>query len=175
MRDLCLFDLDGTLIEHDSFGQIVRRNLARHPVLAAAGLARKAGLLSRAGFAQRAHRQLISPLRDSDLQVIADEVAAQVVPARRTILESWRDRGAYLVLMSASPHEYVARVGIALGFDAAYGSRFEGAGYLHLYGPAKLEFLKKQHPAAHWRRVFAISDSTSDEALLAAFESSQMV
>ncbi len=37
MRDLCVFDLDGTLIPYDSFGRLVRRNLAAHPQLACRG------------------------------------------------------------------------------------------------------------------------------------------
>jgi phosphoserine phosphatase len=175
MRDLCVFDLDGTLIAYDSFGRIVRRNLVTDPLLLAAGLARKTGLLSRAGFARMAHRRLISSLDGAALQVIADEAVGDVIPARLRLAEDWRAKGAHVVLMSASPNEYVARIGAALGFDAAHGSVFQGADYLHLYGEAKLDFLGRHYPADAWRRAFAISDSDSDLALLAAFAQSVRV
>lgn len=175
MRDLCVFDLDGTLIAHDSFGRLVRNNLARHPQLILAGLARKAGLFSRAGFAAMAHRSLISRLDAAELQVIADDITANVIPARRKRIEDWRAQGAFLVLMSASPAEYVTLAGRALGFDAAYGSQLQNTGYLHLYGGMKLDFLTRHYPAGAWRRAYAISDSASDEVLLAEFEVAERV
>jgi HAD superfamily phosphoserine phosphatase-like hydrolase len=175
MRDLCVFDLDGTLVAHDSFGEIVRSNLGSHPVLAAAAIARKAGVISRARFAAMAHQRLVSPLSGVELRDIADEVVGKIIPVRRDVIENWRGKGAFLTLMSASPHEYVSMVGTALGFDGSYGSKFEGTRYRHLHGAEKLELLDREFPAAKWRRVFAMSDSDSDAALLAVFESSQMV
>ena len=78
--------------------------------------------------------------------------------------------------MSASPAGLCgARIGAALGFDAAHGSRFQGAGYLHLHGQAKVEFLDRHYPESAWRRVFAIADLPSDSALLGAFERWEMV
>jgi phosphoserine phosphatase len=175
MRDLCVFDLDGTLIPYDSFGRIVRGSLAAHPQLIAAGLARKAGVISRDGFARMAHRRLVCSLDGDALKRIADGVAADTIPARRRLIGDWRGKGAFVVLMSASPHEYVKLAGMALGFDAAHGSEFRGADYLHLYGRKKLEFLDQHYPPEAWRRVFAIADSPSDSALLAAFEEQIMV
>jgi HAD superfamily phosphoserine phosphatase-like hydrolase len=175
MRDLCVFDLDGTLIAYDSFGKIVRRNLIRHPILAAAGLLRKAGFVSRSKFASLAHRQLISPLSDIQLQSLADEVVSQVIGARRDIIELWRSKGAFLALMSASPDEYVSHIGARLGFDAVHGSRFEAGQYLHVYGQTKVDLLERYYPTAMWRRTFAISDSLSDSPLLSKFDTSQFV
>jgi phosphoserine phosphatase len=175
MRDLCVFDLDGTLIPYDSFGRIVRGSLAAHPQLIAAGLARKAGLISRAGFARMAHRRLICGLGSDALQRIADGVAADVISARRRLIGDWRAKGTFVVLMSASPDEYVTLAGRALGFDASHGSEFRGTEYLHLYGRNKLDFLDQYYPSEAWRRVFAIADSPSDRALLAAFEVPEMV
>lgn len=175
MRNLCVFDLDGTLISHDSFGRIVRGKLAHHPTLALAGLARNCGLLSRANFARLAHGRLISGLESAALQAIAAEVAADVIAARRAVIEDWRAKSAHLVLMSASPHEYVARVGALLGFDAAHGSHFEGARYVHLHGRAKLAFLEQNYPSNVWTRAFAMADSDSDLELLAVFDQSELV
>lgn len=175
MKQLCVFDLDGTLIAHDSFGRIVRQNIMARPLLAFAALARRARLLSRARFAAIAHQTLADRLTGGAAEATSAEVLSAVIPARRARIEEWRGKGAFLVLLSASPHEYVSTVGAALGFDASHGSRFENGRYLHLHGEQKRLFIDACYPALEWERAFAIADSDSDAELLSCFEVSERV
>ena len=170
MKQLCVFDLDGTLIAHDSFGRLVRENMAARPSLLFAALARWSGMMSRAGFAEFAHQKLADAMTGEAGEKIAAGVLSAIIPARRARIEEWRGKGAFLVLLSASPHEYVSAVGAALGFDAAHGSQLERGRYLHLHGAAKRSFIDARYPASEWRRAYAIADSDSDADLLSCFE-----
>jgi phosphoserine phosphatase len=175
VRKLCVFDLDGTLIPHDSFGRLVRQNMAARPSLFFAALARKSRLLSRTGFAEFAHQKLADRLTGKAGEEIAADVLSAIIPARRARIEEWRGKRAFLVLLSASPHEYVSAVGEALGFDASHGSQFETGGYLHLHGAGKRLFIDAHYPASEWSRAYAIADSNSDAELLSGFEVSERV
>ncbi|MGX1786696.1 HAD-IB family phosphatase [Bosea sp. NPDC055332] len=171
MKDLCVFDLDGTLIAHDSFAELVRQNLTRDPLLLAAALLRRLRLLDRAGFATQAHRRLGRQFASREtVTALCARLQAAVIADRLALLDEWKARGATTVLLSASPNDYVEPLGRLLGFDHAFGSSFVGGAYQHLHGEGKLRFIDERFPAATWRRAFAIADHPSDDPLLARFE-----
>lgn len=171
MRDLVVFDLDGTLIDHDSFARLVRDYILTSPQLAIMGVARKLGLVSRAGFAEAAHRRFRLTFADpAFLARLVEDIAAAARPDRLALVATWRARGATTVLLSASPHDYVQALGTQLGFDRAFGSTWVDGSYRHLHGVHKLEFLDREFPAGSWRRRFAMADQPSDLPLLSAFE-----
>jgi HAD superfamily phosphoserine phosphatase-like hydrolase len=171
MKELAVFDLDGTLIADDSFRWLVRKSLFGRPALVALGGARRLGVLSRAGFAERAHRQLRTLLQEpARLSEIVETLAQSVLPDRIRHLQEWRTRGASTVLLSSSPHDYVAPLGRRLGFDRAIGSDWHHGLYRHLHGDAKRAFIEQEFPADLWRRAFAMADAPSDEAHLVLFE-----
>jgi phosphatidylglycerophosphatase C len=175
VRKLCVFDLDGTLIPHDSFSRLVRENMTSRPSLLVAALARRAGILSRAGFAEFAHQKLADKLDPAVNEVLVADILSAVMPERRARIEEWRGKGALLVLLSASPHEYVSAVGSALGFEASFGSRMQDGRYLHLHGSAKRKFIDARFPPDEWLRCYAIADSDSDSDLLSCFETGERV
>jgi HAD superfamily phosphoserine phosphatase-like hydrolase len=175
MRDLCVFDLDGTLIAHDSFGQLVKKYAFQRPSLLFAALARRSGMLSRGSFARIAHGRLLDRLDPAANKRIVPDILSCVIGARRERIAEWRGKGGHLVLLSASPHEYVEAVGLALGFDESFGSHWENGGYLHLHGSAKRRFIDLRFPAGEWRRTYAIADSESDEELLSCFDAVERV
>ncbi|WP_306048668.1 HAD-IB family phosphatase [Oceaniradius stylonematis] len=176
MRDLCVFDLDGTLIPHDSFGRLVRRNLRRRPLLLVAALARRARIMSRQRFAALCHSVLRAELAASANAGLVDEVLAAIIPERRAVIERWRAKGAHLVLLSASPEDYVEKVGAELGFDAAFGSHWADDGrYVHLHGKGKRVFVDRTYPVTQWRRAYAIADAPHDRWLLESFEIAEYV
>jgi phosphoserine phosphatase len=175
VRKLCVFDLDGTLIDYDSFGVLVHAELRRSPKLFAAATVRRAHLMSRSRFAEIAHRALKSQISSPANSGLIGEIVTSVVAERRVVVEQWRVEGAYLVLLSASPEDYVSEVGASLGFHAAHGSHWENGSYRHLHGVAKLRFLEQNYPRSQWRWVYAVADSPHDCCYLARFEISASV
>ena len=170
MKDLAVFDLDGTLIPSDSFDTLVRAHVLRLPALFAYAVARKTALMSHAGFAEAAHRCLSPALAETEfLTGFVDQTAAAVIAERLAAVGIWRRKGAATLLLSASPHDYVAPLGARLGFDFAVGSSWQRGTYRHLHGQSKLAYIERAFPASEWRRAFAMADSPSDEPLLAAF------
>lgn len=171
MKDLCVFDLDKTLIPYDSFNELLRRRAAKKPRLLILAAARKAGLMGRTRFAASAHQALRRELADTDIvNSIAEGIEKRLTTHARTTIARWRDAGAYLVLFSSSPQEYVEAVGKRLSFDEAFGSTWREGRYLHLHGAAKLRLLDEKFPADRWKRTFAIADHPSDRPLLSAFD-----
>lgn len=170
MRDLCVFDLDGTLIAQDSFHLLVRSRIVAQPELALWAVARRLGIISRSTFAERAHQALASAVDPASNPSIVADIVSRILPERERLIRKWRDAGAYTVLLSASPENYVLAVGKVLGFDAAHGSHWRDGHYLHLYGENKRNFLDVHYPASSWTRKYSIADSSSDEALLSCFE-----
>jgi HAD superfamily phosphoserine phosphatase-like hydrolase len=176
MKSLCVFDLDGTLIPYDSFGRIVRPILAQRPSLMLQAVLRRLGFISRARFAEKSHRAFHhSASNAEDLDAIARNIAADVPLERRRLIDSWRQRDGHLVLLSASPNDYVQLVGDHLGFDAAFGSHWEATSYQHLHGDAKRRLIDERFPATEWERTFAIADQESDEPLLREFREVQRI
>lgn len=174
MKDLCVYDLDGTLIHYDSFGRLLRRMVARQPQLAILALARSARLLGRSQFAERAHRAIASELAKPEIiRSVTEEIDRTVAAGLREAISRWKAEGCHLVLVSASPQEYVRPVGERLGFNDAFGSRWIGQKYLHMHGCEKLRLLNSTFPASDWRRRFAVADRPSDLPFLAAFETSE--
>jgi HAD superfamily phosphoserine phosphatase-like hydrolase len=173
LQKLVVFDLDGTLIPFDSLSRLIKPCLWRTPSLMMAGAMRKAGLMSRSGFAQRAHRMLSARFAQPDfVKEIAASLCAHTLPDRLALRDFWQSQGAHLVLLSASPEEYVREVGASLGFDQSFGSHFEEKTqkYIHLHGDAKRQWIETHFPAPHWHRVYAIADQASDLPLLCLFE-----
>lgn len=176
MRDLAVFDLDGTLITGDSFRELVRASIAKDPRLALLALWRRLGLASRGAFAEGAHRLLARQFDSpSQREGIARRISERALPSRLDMVRAWRSKGAATLLLSASPDPYVAAIGVRLEFDFAFGSSWINGQYRHLYGAAKAAFLDAEFPASRWRRAFAIADSESDLPLLQKFAEYKLV
>lgn len=175
MRDLSVFDLDGTLIMVDSFARLVRRE-ARRPRVALAAALRASRLLDGDAFAARAHAALGSVLADpAYVARFLDEMEPHLDRQVVGRIGACRSDGHLLVLVSASPDDYVRPFAKRLGFDEAHGSRHTAGGYRRLHGPEKLRLVDESYPREHFRRVFAIGDSDSDMALFATFERHELI
>ena len=171
MKDLAVFDLDGTMIPGDSFADLVRTKVLRHPRLMVLAAARRLGAIDRLQFAASAHKTLMRSLANTEfVDQFAQGLAKTVDHERLAQLRAFRDNGTFTLLLSASPNEYVAPLGASLGFDAAVGSHFTPTGYRHLWGARKRLYLDEHFPTHDFQRLYAIGDSDSDDSLLAAFE-----
>ena len=166
-KPLAIFDLDDTLVRGDSFRMLIMEQLPRRPrLLLHAGL-RALRLTDRARFAEAAHRALLPLLRDSAF--IEEMVGRLRERVQEPVLErvhERRRRGEMVVLISASPNEYVAPFARAMGFDAGHGSGWRNGHYVHLHGAGKLRHARDVYPPSHYEWRYAISDSESDLPLL---------
>jgi phosphoserine phosphatase len=170
MKRLVALDVDRTLLRVDSFRRLVLARLDATLVLLL-GL-RAARVLSREAFAERVVRHLRGFFEDAAaVEAFVDRLFPDVDPV---VLEmGHRAAGAdgVIVLVSASPEPYVARLAARLG-AAAVGSRFVDGRFEHCHGARKLESLQARYPRSAYEYVLAVADDPSDAPLLAAFAES---
>jgi phosphoserine phosphatase len=176
MKELCVFDLDGTLIAHDTFARLVKVNLFRKPSLLLTALKRRVGFINRAEFARKAEIAL-SDILNSQLCIdrICNCIQSEVIESRLALMREWKKRGATTILLSASPAAYVVPLGKKLGFDQSFGSTIFDGKFRHLHGNEKRRFVDQNFPTAYWKRAFAIADDVSDRSLLETFEKYEWV
>lgn len=176
VKKLVVFDLDLTLLSIDSTRYLYQNLTFRHPVLIALAVARRLGVLSRQDFAERAHKAAIPQLKDAQfVSDHIDECLRNVVHEQQLKASAYRAGGAFALLLSSAPCEYVSLLAGFLGFDCGVGSHWISNEYVHMFGKNKIIFIEKNYPQATWSRSYAISDSDSDLALLALFESAELV
>lgn len=117
----------------------------------------------------RVAEPLIAAARD-----MGEAVAAEVSPAARLLLQHHLDAGDFCIVLSASPHELVEAVTVALGAHRAVGTRIEVVdgrltGRLDgpfCYGPGKLDALEREVGRIDLVDATAYADSESDLPLL---------
>ncbi len=184
-RPLVAFDFDGTLSFRDSFMAFLAWR--KGPAAYAAGLA---GLLPAAAryLADRdrgrlkaaAVRVFLRGLSRSELEAACEGFASSklgrrlIRPDAERYWRSWRERGAELVIVTASPEEVVAPFARRLGADRLIGTRLlydsddRVAGALigdNCRGPEKVVRLKQIYGPGV-RLAAAYGDSAGDRELL---------
>lgn len=184
---VAVFDLDRTLITGSSLstygralvreGLVPRSTVARHALLELAfqrrgvGSARIATLV-RTLLADAAGREAEPFLVVA--RAVGPSLAATVAPAARFLLRRHLQAGDFCVILSASPHELVEAVAVALGAHRAVGTRVEVlegrlTGRLDgpfCYGPGKLDALEREVGRVDLAGATAYADSVSDLPLL---------
>jgi len=184
---VALFDLDGTLLAHDTQLLFCNYVLQRHPLrrlfLPLAALFAPAGL-ARVLDARELKRVFLSYLwlmpRDRVLEYAADFARTIIPPLIYSELESeiarHRKEGRVLILNSASPEFYVQEIGKVLGFDVSYGTQIVLEALQPLIAEiqgennkreAKLPRMAEYFPCAY-EDSWAYSDSPADFPMLKA-------
>lgn len=163
LEKLAIFDMDDTLIYGDSFRRILLRRAKRSPRIFALIVLRKVKLLSRTDFARRAHRAARAKF---NIDAIATQECERLIEQTMNDARQRMDAGQTVILISASPDEYVKVIGERLGFDHARGSHWQDGEYRHLHGPGKIAYLEHYFPKNRFEWVYAISDSKHDRGLL---------
>jgi phosphatidylglycerophosphatase C len=134
-RAIVAFDFDGTLTVRDSFTALLswKVGAARY----AAGVASLApDLLSylvtkdRGALKAAAARRFFGPARKADIESAARRFAETHArdlfrPDAIRVWKRWRERGAQLVIVTASPEETVAPFARGLGADLLIGTRLK--------------------------------------------------
>jgi len=138
MPRLALFDLDGTLLAHDTqllFCQFVlRKHGVRRLFLPFAAALAPAGLIGLldARELKRVFLSYLWLMPGARVEALAREFAETIVPPLlfpevTAEIDRHRREGRVLVLNSASPEFYVREIGRVLGFDHSFGTRVEVA------------------------------------------------
>ncbi len=169
-----MFDLDGTVTRHDTLAPFVFGYLLRHPwrlPLALGALPACIGYLfgrtDPGGVKSAFIRATLGGLRRADLEDWTEQFLLRLI-ARRLHREALarigrhKERGDYLVLLSASTDLYVPRLGDALGFAEVIctglvweGGRLDGRlATANRRGEEKVRCLERLR-AAHPGRLFA--------------------
>lgn len=176
MKSLAVFDLDGTLLPFDSFRRLIARQALRNMRLQMAIASRFFCITQPGEFAERAHHLLRPYLRDEAFkQAWIDELVSFVDEDILKSVRYWQESGATVVLLSASPQEYVGPLGSKLGFDQAFGSYWAGEAYIHMSGAAKTMMISKWFPQSQWKWSYSVGDSDSDLDLLSHFQSHKRI
>ena len=128
MRRLALFDLDHTLLPHDTMFLFANFVLRKHPlrlaylfVFAPFVFMRIIGVIDEVPL-KRAFFSFLWRMRKSEVDRLAQEfvctdVVPLIYPELRTVLERERKNGNELILNTASPEFFVQYIARALNFD----------------------------------------------------------
>jgi phosphatidylglycerophosphatase C len=137
-RSVAVFDLDGTLTWRDTFALFLMSYLLRHPwrvlgiwrlpfaLFSFVARNRDRGLLK-----SRVIRMFMRGATRSAVDACALSFVDGLIPRRRfrpaalAVLETHREAGDHLVLLSASPDLYVPRIGRSLGFELTLCTEIE--------------------------------------------------
>jgi len=178
-----LFDLDQTLVPWDLqvvFGNFVLkrqgwRRVLLLPFLCSLPLAKCLGNERM----KRLFLGVVRGMKREKLESLADDFADQVVeqlvyPEVLAEVQKLKEQGRTLVLLSASPELYVARIGERLGFDASFGTEVEwgeNVSWLPRFphgnhkGANKLVRLEREFGRSTkelWQKSVGYSDSKAD-------------
>ena len=185
-RPLVAFDFDGTLSFRDSFLAFLawRCGPFRYAVGIVALL--PATLLylwdrDRGRLKAAATRRFLKGLTRAELDRACDDFANSrlgqrlIRPDAEQRWRSWRDQGAELVIVTASPEEVVAPFARRLGADRLIGTRlrYDGSGHVgdgfageNCRGPEKVRRLREAFgPELHLTAAYG--DSSGDREMLA--------
>lgn len=195
--DLALFDLDETLIDDDSSSLwvhwLVKEGIA--PV----ELERQEQLLmqpySQGTLSMEEYMQTtLAPLVGLSTQTVADwvqryicqDVLPRVYPAARERMLWHRERGDYILVISATGEHLVAPIAQQLGADDALAIGVEivdGCFTGNTYGTLtyqhgkviRLQQWLQQHPELQFEHIYGYSDSINDKTMLEYVDSATVI
>lgn len=166
MRKINLIDLDGTLINYDSFRELVFRELKRLNLsMFFLTLLRLMKILNSAKYKSKT---ILAIAKNRDEQYFIDfatEIYSRINTDVLKEIHRNSDSNTINVLISASPNIYVKHVINMLSWEGS-GSFYVDGRFNHLYGKNKLNWVKKEYPVSKYDFNFAISDSRTDLELL---------
>lgn len=174
MEKVSVFDLDGTLVPYDSYRRCIREFLGgewrERWRLGLWLLGRRTGVLSQARIKEMVIRRLACQANRELFESFAGRVANDLGGVALELLYERKAAGDSIVILSASPDDYVKLLGERLEC-VAQGSYFDRAGkFIHLRGETKLSWLYRQYPMDRVIYSTAVSDCASDLKLLHAFQ-----
>lgn len=184
-RGLALFDFDGTITDRDSFVDFLRWSLPGPQLLAGllrclpAVLGWKLGLLSRQAGKERVMAQFWGglPLGDFERRCIdyaTARIPELVRPGAMAAIENHRARGDRILVISASPENWIAPWCAAHGLELLATPLVVENGHItgridgrNCHGPEKVARLDGFLDRSDYGPVSAYGDSSGDREMLA--------
>ncbi|HEY2660743.1 MAG TPA: HAD-IB family hydrolase [Caulobacteraceae bacterium] len=187
-RPIVAFDFDGTLTVRDSFTALLQWKVG--PARYAAGVASLATELisfamtrDRGALKAAAAKRFFGPARRSDIESAARRFAESHArdlfrPDAVRVWKRWRDRGAQLIIVTASPEETVAPFARGLGADMLIGTRLQFDAQGRFTGRLDGANCRAEEKVRRLHEVFgpdlrlaaAYGDTSGDHAMLAIAE-----
>ena len=191
-RPIVAFDFDGTLTVRDSFIALLRWKVG--PARYAAGVASLTPELisylmtrDRGALKAAAAKRFFGPARKADIESVARRFAEGhardlLRPDAVRVWKRWRDRGALLVIVTASPEETVAPFARGLGADLLLGTRLKFDDQGRFTGQLDGANCRAEEKVRRLREVFgedlrlaaAYGDTDGDTAMLTMAEEAGM-
>ena len=168
MKSLNIIDLDKTLIETDSFGEFILRHF--NVEISLWILLRLFRIISREKFAEKVIMASVKVLNDDEkicefINFLRKKINGDILK----MIGDYSGENSIILVLSASPQEYVKKFADSLGFDGL-GSHWRGGKFFHCYGENKIKLLKENYPPSEYEYNFAISDNDDDINLLNLFK-----
>lgn len=105
-----------------------------------------------------------------EMQDFSQAIAADLSGRALELFHDRKREGDVVVLLSASPDDYVGLLGNRLGCTAR-GSHFDTDGrFVHLHGANKIQWLRENYPANRFDYNIGVSDCPSDLHMLKLFK-----
>jgi len=184
MRQLILFDVDGTLTNTDTMFEYAGHAAGRARLMLAMVLTSpvlvgmRLGLFDRGWSKGLMLRVCFAGMRQETLVAAAEQLAAERLPAllrlgAREAVQAYLEAGDRVILVSASLDLWLKPIAAALGTElictctAWSGGRFAGLDGPNCRGAEKERRVRQQVDTDNYRRVIAYGDSSGDRELLA--------
>jgi len=173
--NLIVVDLDHTLIGVDSFNLYMKKKIKQGSIPALfLKLLRVLRLISLETYKKLSTAWLVK--KDPSLEIHIERIKKKLNEALLSKLKTdYPSDDDKIIIMSASPHNYVKHLGEQLQLEA-HGSHFnEDGAWVHLHRKGKISFLKQVFPETKFTYKYAISDSPTDSGFLSLFEQSDLI
>ena len=173
--NLIVVDLDHTLIGVDSFNLYMKKKIKQGSIPALfLKTIRVLRLVSLSTYKKLSTSWMVKkdPSLETHIAGLKKTLNDALLSKIKTDYPSGENK---IIIMSASPHNYVKPLGEQLLLEA-HGSHFNEAGeWVHLHGQGKISFLKQVFPEIKFTYKYAISDSPTDSGFLSLFEQSDLI
>ena len=164
MKNLIVVDLDKTLIKKDSFSMFLLHWIKYYPLkLSLIILLRVFRIIGDTEFKRRVVHICKS---NNNFDIFIENFTEKLDVLKNEFIYykimEIKDKDDLVLLLSASPKEYVEKFAEKLNWNGV-GSYFDENGdFQNLKGHNKLKYLKKNYPQNIFNYKFAIGDSQSD-------------
>ena len=175
MQEINVIDLDSTLLPYDSYGKLVKNELKKINLYTwLMAILRVLRIISSCKFKELLIKYWENKYDISFFTNYANAIYNDLDKTVHNVIVSKTGAKTKNILISASPDLYVKEVILLLGWEGS-GSYFEKDEFINLYSLEKLNWLAINYPRSNYVYNFAISDSYSDEPLLALFKESVLL
>lgn len=184
-RTIAFFDFDGTITCKDSFAEFIK--FSNKGTALVSGIVRsipywagyKIKLLSNQLAKERVMKHFFFRKSEIEFQTLGnrfvEEILPQIIrPAALKEIARLRQSGTELVLVSASPEQWIAQwaqqqnmilISTQLEFDQqGFTGRFKG---LNCHGEEKVRRIKELYDLSQYEYIYAYGDSSGDLPMLA--------